>query len=455
MSDPGGFTVVDKGGGEVEVLYHLTEAQIQQGNYYDQQKYAAGHPVHLMTAKPAIDQLLLHPLCFADTSIRGFLEPRHDKIKSIILEGFEFSEIESEDDIWGMLPAFPTGFYKSSEHGVGLHLPNRLIIKVIEMLGDATSLVISKTRTSQFSKDSDEFVLSYREFEEARKAIGRIAEQARKASLDVRTATAFNMLAPIAGKKQMELKFRRNATTARFQKLLLDPDGLDEDDHASLIQMMSTNAQQIAKTQPAQLERLRDDVEIATLDALITEYEAKLSQNLTEDEWQAFFTLHPFILSFVFGFPIVFVEEQASIGGKKLGGEGEKIADYLYRHSMSGNVALFEIKTPDTELLYDKAFRRGVHAPHKKLSEAISQTLDQKHELLLNFTNKVFESREFELRSYAVYCCAIVGTMPVDEDRKKSLEYIRWNSRDVDIVTFDELLEKLKQLRAFFNEADD
>ena len=149
------------------------------------------------------------------------------------------------------------------------------------------------------------------------------------------------------------------------------------------------------------------------------------------------------------------MEEQASIGGKKLGGEGEKIADYLYRHSMSGNVALFEIKTPDTELLYDKAFRRGVHAPHKKLSEAISQTLDQKHELLLNFTNKVFESREFELRSYAVYCCAIVGTMPVDEDRKKSLEYIRRNSRDVDIVTFDELLEKLKQLRAFFNEADD
>ena len=53
----------------------------------------------------------------------------------------------------------------------------------------------------------------------------------------------------------------------------------------------------------------------------------------------------------------------------------------------------------------------------------------------------------YDIESYSVRCCLVVGTMPSDEDLKKSFELFRGNSKHVEIVTFDELLEKLKGLR--------
>lgn len=58
------------------------------------------------------------------------------------------------------------------------------------------------------------------------------------------------------------------------------------------------------------------------------------------------------------------------------------------------------------------------------------------------------------MESYSVHCCLIIGTIPSDEDRLKSFELFRGNSKDVEIVTFDELSEKLKQLRNFLTSAD-
>jgi len=44
--------------------------------------------------------------------------------------------------------------------------------------------------------------------------------------------------------------------------------------------------------------------------------------------------------------------------------------------------------------------------------------------------------------------------MPNDEDEQKSFEIYRRNSKNVQIITFDELLLKLKQLHGFLNDSD-
>ena len=73
--------------------------------------------------------------------------------------------------------------------------------------------------------------------------------------------------------------------------------------------------------------------------------------------------------------------------------------------------------------------------------------LSQKH----NFEGEIAliksNSRITDLESYSVRCCLVIGTIPDDEERKKSFELFRGNSKNVEIVTFDELLEKLKRLR--------
>ena len=180
-----------------------------------------------------------------------------------------------------------------------------------------------------------------------------------------------------------------------------------------------------------------------------------IAKSLSEDEWQSFFTDHPFILSFVFGYPVVQVEGHASVGGKKLSGGGEKIADFLYKHDLTGNTALFEIKKPQTPVLdTGRPYRGGVYGPNKEFSGAMSQVLDQRYQFQLHFASKVAASKRNDLSSYAVACCVIIGLVPKNDDQKKSLELIRANSRDVQIVAFDELLTKLKQLRDFLSVAD-
>jgi hypothetical protein len=57
------------------------------------------------------------------------------------------------------------------------------------------------------------------------------------------------------------------------------------------------------------------------------------------------------------------VQDQASIGGRKLSGSGEKIADFLVKNSLTNNTALFEIKTPQSKILNDKPYRAGVYTP--------------------------------------------------------------------------------------------
>lgn len=391
-----------------------------------------------------------------------FLEPKYDQIREIVIEETDLWNIHCDgelprtrDDVLQILHDLQSGFTKDPDHGLGLAKDYRYIIENIEELTEAETLIISTTQTSGYDPATKTFVLSQREFDEARKAMDRITNRARTAASDVKDVAIHNVLAPMVAKKDKTIRMRRNPMIRKFQDILLNDEGLEDEDHEALVDMVAASAKRIAHSQPEKLALLRDEVQLATLDALIAKYEDMIAKSLSEDEWQTFFTEHPFILSFVFGYPVIQVEGHASVGGKKLSGDGEKIADFLYKHDLTGNTALFEIKKPQTPVLDTrKEYRGGVYGPNKELSGAISQVLDQRYQFQLHFASKVVASRRNDLSSYAVACCVIIGLVPEDDDQKKSLELIRANSRDVQIVTFDELLAKLKQLRSFLAVAD-
>ncbi|MEO1323397.1 MAG: Shedu immune nuclease family protein, partial [Pseudomonadota bacterium] len=310
-------------------------------------------------------------------------------------------------------------------------------------------LVISSTQTSNYDADNRIFTLSQREFNDARKSMDRITAQARNAASDVKDVIVYNALAPVVAKKDKQVRLRKNPTTKRFQQVLMNSSGLDEEDHAALVEMVTSDATRIARSQPEKLSALRDEVQLATLDALIVEYETMLSEGHNESDWQNFFQDQPLLLSMAFGYPIIQVEGHASVGGRKISGFGEKIADFLYQNGQTGNVALFEIKTPSSPLLETREYRGGLHAAHKELSGSVSQILDQRYQLQLHFASKIAASEMFALKSYAIDCCVVSGTLPTEKVKQKSLELIRHNSKDVTIITYDELLIKLKQLSQF------
>lgn len=151
----------------------------------------------------------------------------------------------------------------------------------------------------------------------------------------------------------------------------------------------------------------------------------------------------------MFGSPVVSVVSKASIGGTKLDGSGNKIADYLVKNPLTANVALVEIKTPTTKIVKSTAYRDGVYGITAELSQAVTQVLDQAHQLKLHFANVKSDSRQYDIEAYSIGCFVIAGRLPPADqpDKTKSLELFRGNSRAVSIITFDEVLANLKLLR--------
>lgn len=88
----------------------------------------------------------------------------------------------------------------------------------------------------------------------------------------------------------------------------------------------------VEQTDTVTLKKLKNNIELVSLERLISVYEELLAKKAKEDIWQQLLNENPFILSLAFGYPAIKMSEQASVGGKKLSGEGDKITDYLIKN---------------------------------------------------------------------------------------------------------------------------
>jgi hypothetical protein len=391
-----------------------------------------------------------------------FLKPKYNRIESITLDdtdiifpGFDGAVPMEPDGVLAVLEALPSGFIKDYAYGLGLTKPYRFIIDAVETLSDCTAVVITGEHETGPAPDGSKlFFISKKDFEQARRAINSIDRLAQSAARAVKSTAAHNILAERLGMPKLDPKLGRHPYRKLFTAVAQGKKELSEEDQNAVIEALSSHAADFAEVQPDKLAKLRGDIELVTLESLIKRYGVMLGEKLVEGRWQHFFNENPFILNMAFGYPVVKVRDQASVGGRKLSGDGEKITDFLVKNSLTNNTAIFEIKTPQTAILNKTPFRDGVFTPSADLSGSINQALDQKYQFQRQIAQIKDNTRLYDIESYAVHCCLVIGKTPEDDDQKKSFELFRRNSKDVEIVTFDELLEKLKQLSAFLRAAD-
>ena len=131
------------------------------------------------------------------------------------------------------------------------------------------------------------------------------------------------------------------------------------------------------------------------------------------------------------------------------------MSNRLVKNSITNNTAIIEIKTATTKLICPKEYRSGVFSPSIELSGAINQILDQIFQFQNETNSSKFTSREYDLESYAVTGILIAGVSITGLDEQKSFELYRGNSKNIQIITFDELLAKLKNLYSFLCPVDD
>ena len=398
--------------------------------------------------------LTIHPL---SSKSGEFLKPKYEKVRYITLP---FTEIKCSTfykttpigflDVLDILDKLPPGFAQNYVFGLGLAYAYRFIIDAVEELSDCTELVITREHVTGLSADNDEiFYISMDDFDKARLAIDRIDENVQEAQRTVKQTEAYNIIAERLGKQKREPNIGRAYYRKLFTALAQGKAELSQKDQNQIISVLSDQASSIAQKNQKKFAKLRADIDLVNLEQLIKSYEKMFTEELDERYWQNFFNENPFILNMAFGYPVIKVQGQASVGGKKLSGDSEKIADFLVKNSLTNNTAIFEIKNPQTAILNKKEYRSGVYTPSADLSGAINQVLDQKYQFEKQIAQIKDKSRLYDIESYAVHGCLIVGKTPKGDDQKKSFELFRRNSKDVEIVTFDELLEKLKQLRIF------
>jgi hypothetical protein len=404
--------------------------------------------IPLLRISPCGSQLVISPVkTFAG---EDFLKPKYAQLETITLE--EHSDLyraEDPNDVAAILEELPSGFVKDPEFGLGLVKDYRYIVETVETVPGVKHLVISRSRETAINDDT--FVLAFRQYDALRRAINRTHHRALDlARTDKWNLTHNSLLHELDGAVYPEKRRPYTADTI-FQAVAggVSP-RLSDADQLSAVKLVKQSRRILAARHPEQLMQLQRDIELVTLERLIENFKSLMAKDTGEERWQKLFVDNPFILSLAFGLPVVAIGDQISVGGRTFSGAGEKIADYLFKNALTDNLALIEIKTPRTKLL-GREYREGVFSPSAELAGCITQVLDQRYRLHIELNSKKVNSRRFDLEAYAVRCIVIIGKTPEVMDQKKSLELFRNNLHDTLVITFDELLEKLRYLHKFLS----
>lgn len=403
----------------------------------------------------AVGEIELTPLIIYPPKNR-FLKPRFDQIRTVLFEGYEFRLPRDADDVAQALEVLPEGFYRRPEFGLGLPTVLLPLIKQVERLPKVTRLVISKTR--QAAHDGQTVILGHDEVERALAFLKKVSERHQRRSLQERNTHVRNhLITPLDPAAFPEERPPYSDDTifealnvVRESKLKLSP--ADQD---ALVSEVGKRVDDLKRDAPDKLFKLHRQIELVNLDMLIQRFEALLAlPHKAEKRWQNLFDLNPFILSMIFGYPVVKVLREATVGAPLLDGRGAKIADFLTKNPTTSNAALVELKTPQAGLLTATPYRGSdkdnpVYPPHAELSGAVAQVLDQRRRLQKDIATIQSNNRGVDIEAYHVDCVVVAGLMPKDGFRKEAFETYRRSHGDVRIVTFDELLIKLHSLRDF------
>jgi Domain of unknown function (DUF4263) len=185
----------------------------------------------------------------------------------------------------------------------------------------------------------------------------------------------------------------------------------------------------------------------ARLKFLLTEYKANLD-NPDEEYWQQLFERHSWVLSQVCSQPLLIIRGRAYVGGKNIANAQGNVVDFLYRNAITDDATLVEIKTPETDLLASRVYRNNTYRPSVELSGAAQQLLTDRLSLTRDY-DTLTRGDEPTFRTFSPRLIAVIGNAERELTttlRRQSFELHRYNLREVDVITFDELAKRIQLL---------
>lgn len=215
-----------------------------------------------------------------------------------------------------------------------------------------------------------------------------------------------------------------------------------------IIEKFLQNPENFEKLQDLRIEDLKKLNLVSSINSLKSVLKTWNDNKNNSDEnfWQTFFKDNSWIIAQVFSYPVILFKDKAYVGGKSIENKGGNIVDFIFKNGFSDNILLVEIKTPTT-LLMGSHYRDNAYCISTDLGGSIVQVLKYKDKLQKNY----YALRQESDKAFQVInpkCMVLIGKLVngLNEEQKVSFELYRGDSRQVEIVTFDELFQKVQML---------
>ena len=407
--------------------------------------------------------MTLHPRAWS----HGTFDNQFDRIKEIQIElpSWEPDRHSEFSDRMGSLHAvgLPRGFKATYSSGLGIGSDYTRLIHEIESRTDCTTLRLTQQASEHEGPEGDTFTVTLALFADFVAAVKRNKGRSTTALGRVLRAEAQNALADLLHEAKVEPAYARNEVINNLTREIAYGHVTTPSDRALLLEAASNAAAEVARESPSTLVRLRNDIELVSLEALVTRFEADLKGGhaTSEPHWQAFFDQNQFALQLVFSMPTVIRSSQAPVAPAGHSGTGARIADYLAANITTRTAVIVEIKTPSTKLMRSGTPYRGeshskVYAPHNDMAGAVAQVQSQMVSLREHFKTMADDTtRDLNVAS-DLRSALIIGRFDsLEGEQRDSFLRYREGTSNVEILCYDELLDRLKELLKFLRHRDD
>lgn len=355
----------------------------------------------------------------------NYLKSKYD-LNEIVFEGYQTEISETSNNMDGIY-GLPKGFIKTLHYGLGFEKKYRvIIITLLKYHANCERVILSKSRMTGLEKK--DIIINDTDFDKIRRGIDRNHDLFQKEATIAKESFIYdNVLNSTNPKKYPELKVKPRKEV--IYKVL-----------------RNTDFKNLSKNDKQSLSKLKDNTDLSYLSVLTNEFEQKLNKTHTEPTYQLFFEENPLLLTMIAGSPYVQFKNQAYVGGKSFDNSNGQYPDFLQKHKITNNTFIVEIKTPQSQLLDKRPYRKtGVYSASKDLSGSISQILTQKYQLETEIASLMKNADDRDVEAYNVQGLIIIGRLSSLEEKamKRSFELFRNNQKNIRIITYDECLEQL------------
>jgi hypothetical protein len=392
------------------------------------------------------DMLTIFPFAYSSTGYKSKYGAL-DRICVASRRAAAYEEPTDFDEVEYILSGLPEGLERNPLDGLGFSTQDRFIANTLAGLGQQITVLVDGGDKPPSFEDGL-YVISELYLKRLVRGMRSIGSRYQRQARTDKSILAYNSLLTEMSPENFPQRQKKARAETMFELVKVGrvSASIPKAAQRSLVGLVGDNAQEIAKNEPETLYELAAKIERATLQEMIVQFESMLGKNLNETKWQKFFEANTFILSMAFCVPTIFVQETPYVHGKRVNAKGGKYSDFLMRGQGTGNVALIEIKAPNTQIL--TRYRDEQQGPSKELAGSITQVLGQRKKLTTNWHSLKGEDdgtlKDTEL--YSPQAVVIIGALPASKWEREAFEAFRNVLKDVVVITFDELLLRLKYL---------